>query len=59
MSSRELCTKLMENVPDYKLGYLLAYLQGLIADEPDDDAVCAKILEAYEADPEKDISHAS
>lgn len=44
MSSRELCTKLMENVPDYKLGYLLAYLQGLIAGEPDDDAVCAKTL---------------
>lgn len=54
MSARELCVKLMENVPDYKIGYLLAYLQGLVADEPEDDAYCRQLLAAYEADPEKE-----
>lgn len=56
MSTRELCAKLMDNVPDYKIGYLLAYLQGLVADEPDDDAFCNQLLKQYEADPEKDQS---
>lgn len=54
MSTRELCAKLMENVPDYKIGYLLAYLQGLVADEPDDDAFCMQLLKQYDADPERD-----
>lgn len=54
MSDRELCAKLMDNVPDRKLGYLLAYLQGLIADETDDDLFCEHLVKAYEADPEKD-----
>lgn len=54
MSNRELCAKLMDNVPDYKLGYLLAYLQGLIADEPDDDAFCERLIREYEADPDRD-----
>lgn len=56
MSTRELCAKLMDNVPDYKIGYLLAYLQGLVADEPDDDAFCNQLLKQYEAAPEKDQS---
>lgn len=54
MSARELCVKLMDNVPDHKIGYLLAYLQGLVADEPEDDAFCLELLEQYEADPEKE-----
>lgn len=53
MSNRELCAKLMDSVPEYKLGYLLAYLQGLIADEPDDDAFCAGLIAAYERDPDR------
>lgn len=57
MSTRELCAKLMDNVPDYKIGYLLAYLQGLVADEPDDDAFCRQLLAQYEADPEKNQSY--
>lgn len=35
MSNREKCTVLLDSVPEYKLGYVLAYLQGLTADEPD------------------------
>lgn len=54
MSTRELCAQLMESVPDCKIGYLLAYLQGLVADEPDDDAFCMQLLQQYDADPDKE-----
>lgn len=57
MSTRELCAKLMDIVPDSKIGYLLAYLQGLVADEPDDDAFCKQLIAQYEADPEKEDSY--
>lgn len=33
MSTKEQCLKLLNSVPEYKLGYVLAYLQGLTADE--------------------------
>lgn len=55
MSNRELCVKLLENVPDYKIGYVLAYIQGLTADEDADDAFCEKLVKEYENDPEKDV----
>lgn len=57
MSNRELCVKLLENVPDYKIGYVLAYIQGLTADEDADYAFCEKLVDEYENDPEKDVSY--
>ncbi len=33
MSDKERATALLEYVPPYKMGYVLAYLQGLTADE--------------------------
>lgn len=57
MSNRELCVKLLENVPDYKIGYVLAYIQGLTADEDADAAFCENLVEEYENDPEKDVSY--
>lgn len=56
MSNRELCLKLLDNVPEYKIGYVLAYIQGITADEEADDAFCARMIENYEndSDPEKD-----
>ena len=57
MRNRELCVKLLENVPDYKIGYVLAYIQGLTADEDADDAFCEKLVKEYENDPEKDVSY--
>ena len=33
MSNREMCVQLLDAVPEYKIGYVLAYLQGLTADE--------------------------
>lgn len=35
MSNKEKVIALLDSVPEYKMGYLLAYLQGLTADEDD------------------------
>ena len=44
MSNREMAMALLERVPDYKMGYVLAYIQGLTADEEADDIFCKKML---------------
>lgn len=33
MSEKERVSTLLESIPDYKIGYVIAYLEGLIADE--------------------------
>lgn len=53
MSEREMASALLEKVPDYKLGYVVAYLQGITADEAADDAFCEALVERYLRDPEK------
>lgn len=57
MSNREKCVDLLNNVPDYKIGYVLAYLQGLTADEEADDAFCERMYQNYLNDPDKDESY--
>lgn len=52
MSNRELCAQLLNTVPDYKIGYVLAYLQGITADETEDDAFCEKMYQDYLNDPD-------
>ena len=57
MSNREMISKILEELPDSKLGYVLAYLQGLaISEELDDDLYCTRLAEDYfnDPDPEKD-----
>jgi len=56
MSNREKVIALLDSVPDYKMGYVLAYVQGITADEEADDLFCERMLENYEndTDPEKD-----
>jgi hypothetical protein len=54
MSQREKCTQLLASVPEYKLGYVVAYLEGLTADEAEDDRFCEELVDRYEADPDKD-----
>ncbi len=54
MSEREMCIKLLDSVPEYKIGYVLAYIQGLTAsDEAADDAFCEQLYRQYEADSDK------
>lgn len=57
MSNREMCVKILDSVPDYKLGYVLAYLQGLTADEDADDAFCLNLWERYQNDPDKEETY--
>ena len=35
MSTREKINSVLDYVPEYKLGYILAYVQGIVADEID------------------------
>lgn len=53
MSDKERATALLEFVPPYKMGYVLAYLQGLTADEEADDAFCENMYQEYLADPDR------
>ncbi len=50
---------MLDVIPDYKIGYVLAYVQGIAADEEADDIFCQRMLENYEndPDPEKDASY--
>lgn len=56
MSNREMCAQLLDAVPEYKIGYVLAYLQGLTADEAEDDAFCEKLYQDYLNDPDPEKS---
>ena len=44
MSNREKVIALLDSVPDYKMGYVLAYVQGITADEEADDAFCERMV---------------
>ena len=56
MSNKEKIIELLDSVPDYKMGYVLAYVQGITADEEADDLFCEKLYQEYlnDPDPEKD-----
>lgn len=44
MSDRERVYQLLDTVPDYKIGYVIAYLQGLTeddSDEPNEETITA------------------
>ena len=53
MSNKELAMQLIDNLSEYKLGYVVAYLQGINADEEADDAFCDQLLESYENGADK------
>lgn len=55
MSNKEKCIELLNDVPEFKMGYVLAYLQGLLADETADDAFCEQMYQNYlnDSDPTK------
>ena len=54
MSNRDKIVELLKIIPEYKIGYALAYIQGLAADEEADDIFCQKMLENYENAPDED-----
>ena len=55
MSNREKVIALLDSVPDYKMGYVLAYVQGITADDEADDFFCELMVGHYlnDPDPEK------
>lgn len=55
MSNKEKCIELLDSVPEFKMGYVLAYLQGLTADETADDVFCEQMYQDYlnDLDPAK------
>ena len=53
MSTREMINALLDSVPEYKMGHVLAYLQGLTADEEADNAYCEQLYQDYLNDPDK------
>lgn len=57
MSEKEKLLELIDNVPDYKLGYIIAYVQGITADDQKDDDFCDELYNEYLSDPEKDVSY--
>ncbi len=54
MSNKERAIELLDQVPEYKMGYVLAYIQGITADEEADDLFCQRMVENYENAPEED-----
>ena len=53
MSNKEKVVRLLDSVPDYKMGYVLAYVQGITADEEADDLFCKQIADDYINDPDQ------
>lgn len=55
MSDREKIIQLLDKIPDYKIGYVLAYVQGITADEDSDNQYCESLLQDYlnDSDPNK------
>lgn len=54
MSNRERIIELLDSIPDYKIGYVLAYVQGVAADEEADDIFCQRMAENYKNAPDED-----
>ena len=52
MSEKDKIIQLLDYVPEYKLGYVLAYVQGITADEDSDDTYCRNLYEDYLNDPD-------
>ena len=53
MSNKELAMQLINNLSEYKLGYVVAYLQGINADESADYAYCEQLLDDYNNSDDK------
>lgn len=53
MSNKEKAMMLIEQIPEYKLAYAVAYLQGLRIDENADDLFCSRLIDEYEKSSDK------
>ena len=56
MSEKEQVLQIIDELPDYKMGRLLIFLQGMkLDDDIEDDLYCERLVEQYlnNEDPEK------
>lgn len=57
MSDKEKVVQLLDSVPEYKMGYILAYIQGITADEEIEEkydiALADEAYAEYESDGKK------
>lgn len=55
MSEREQAKQIIDKLPEYKIGDLLLFLQGMqFDDEIEDDLYCQKLYEDYLNNPDPD-----
>ena len=47
MSEKEKIVKLLDFVPEHKMGYILAYVRGLTAYDDNDDLYCQRLYQEY------------
>lgn len=57
MSEKEQLLQLIDNMPDYKIGYILAYAKGITAEEQADNDFCEALYQDYMNDSDKDESY--
>lgn len=57
MSNREIAIDLINQIPDYKMAYIVSFLKGFqMDDEIEDELFCQRLVKEYEEDdsPDKD-----
>lgn len=57
MSEREHLLQLINETPDYRIGYVLAFVEGLNAGDNADDVLCESLYQDYMNDPDKDVDY--
>ena len=59
MTNKEIAKSLIDQIPDYKIKYVISFLQGFkLDDDVEDDLFCKQMVNDYlnDTDPEKDES---
>ena len=55
MSNREIAIDLINNLPEYKLAYIITFLKGVTYDDDiEDDIYCRKLVDEYLNDKSPD-----
>ena len=55
MSNREIAIDLINNLPEYKLAYIITFLKGVTYDDDiEDDIYCRKLVDEYLSDKSPD-----
>jgi len=53
MSEKEYAMNLLDAIPKAMLGHVIAYMQGIMASDAQDDEFCEELIEEYKKDPDK------